>query len=261
MKRSLRLAAAILLGLPGLGWGYAYTTVTTDGTFKQNQTSGQPVVWRNPAQGITFNFGGSFNAAAGAALDEWNGVNTPLQYQVSPTVAQTCATDNFNSAGWGTLTCDDTPFGDALAITKRSYTQIGGTWYLREADIVLDQTRSWQVYSGPLRAGVEDFHRVILHELGHVLGLDHPDQAGQIVVAIMNSHTGNIDTLQDDDRQGVIRLYGSSTDGSGTSGSNSTGQAAGAPSGGGGGATILLAGLAGLGRLLTRARRTVSAKV
>jgi hypothetical protein len=255
VKYPLRFVGAILLGLPGLGWGYAYTTVIADGSFKQNQTTGDPVVWSNPLQGITFNFGGSLNAAASAALDEWNGVNTPLQYHANPGVAQTCADDSFNSAGFGALTCDNTPFGDALAITKRSYTQFGGTWYLREADIVLDKTRRWQVYSGPLRAGVEDFHRVILHELGHALGLDHPDQAGQIVVAIMNSRTGNIDTLQDDDRQGVIRLYGS-----GTGGSTSTGQAAGAPSGGGGGAAALLAGLAGLGRRLTRGRRVASTK-
>lgn len=37
-------------------------------TFKQNQPSGQPVVWRVPAQSITYNFGGSVNATAARAL-------------------------------------------------------------------------------------------------------------------------------------------------------------------------------------------------
>lgn len=137
------------------------------------------MVWRVPTQSITFNFGGGFNATAAGTLKEWNGVNTPLQYQQSAAVAQTCANDGFNSAGWGTHTSDDSPFGDALAITKRWYVQIGSTWYLREADIVLDQSRSWQVYSGSLRLGVNDFHPVMLHELGHVLDLAHPDQAGR----------------------------------------------------------------------------------
>ena len=52
--------------------------------------------------------------------------------------------------------------------------------------------KSWNSYRGNLRTSgatsVHDFMRVALHEFGHVLGLDHPDENGQRVTALMNSH-------------------------------------------------------------------------
>ncbi|MFL6541553.1 MAG: matrixin family metalloprotease [Chthoniobacterales bacterium] len=64
---------------------------------------------------------------------------------------------------------------------------------------------------------IQDFHRIALHELGHALGLDHPDQNHDDVhyvaprpppPAIMNSTETKFDVLQDDDIAGVRSLYG-----------------------------------------------------
>src|SRR5207248_2719444 len=41
----------------------------------------------------------------------------------------------------------------------------------------------------------------------HVLGLDHPDQAGQTVSAIMNSVVSDLDSLTSDDVNGAQALY------------------------------------------------------
>ena len=52
-----------------------------------------------------------------------------------------------------------------------------------------------------------DLHRVAIHEFGHFWGLDHPDERGQMVPAIMNSAVSSIDRLQPDDINGITALY------------------------------------------------------
>ena len=166
-------------------------------------------------------------------MDDWNAVGAALQYQSGNIAAQPCnGSDHINSAGWSFVTCNNQQFGDAIALTRRNYEQIGGTWYLSDADIVFDQSLTWNPhYAGPLRRDAQDFRRVILHELGHAFGLDHPDDAGQTVTAIMNSHTSDIDSLQQDDKNGILALYPIST----TSANDSTDQTAQTGGDGGGG--------------------------
>lgn len=216
LHRALGMAALLLL--PALAAGYAYTAPTPDGQgIQQNQTSGPPIIWYVPQQSFVFNFEADFNTQAISAMNEWNAVGTPMQWHLGTAAATPCnSSDNFNSAGWSNTTCDNKAFGDAVAVTKRSYEKIGGTWYLTDADIVFDHSLAWQPqFSGPLRNNEQDFHRVILHELGHALGLDHPDDAGQAVTAIMNSKTGEIDSLQQDDKLGINKLYPGSLTGAG----------------------------------------------
>jgi hypothetical protein len=105
-------------------------------------------------------------------------------------------------------------FGDAfgsstLATTLRTYQ--GST--IVETDVVFNNARSWNSYRGQLRDAqsggqLDDFHRVAIHEFGHVLGLDHPDEANQNVTAIMNAYESDIDALQADDIKGGQYLYG-----------------------------------------------------
>ena len=80
-----------------------------------------------------------------------------------------------------------------------------------ESDVVVNNTLLWNSYRGNARstggATLLDLRRVLLHEFGHVLGLEHPDDAGQVVPAIMNATIGNLDTLTDDDRAGARSIY------------------------------------------------------
>jgi hypothetical protein len=85
-----------------------------------------------------------------------------------------------------------------------------------EADILFNRNQSFDSYRGPLRFNasgwcIGDIRRVFIHELGHALGLDHPDQHGQHVDAIMNSVTSDRETLSTDDISGAQSIYGAPT--------------------------------------------------
>jgi len=79
--------------------------------------------------------------------------------------------------------------------------------------VVLNAQLCWDAYAGPLHrcqgtlGSAIDVHRVVLHELGHVLGLEHPDEGGQTVSAIMNHMVSDLDTLTADDQLGAQFLY------------------------------------------------------
>jgi len=86
--------------------------------------------------------------------------------------------------------------------------RLGNAW--TESDIIFNQTVTWDSYRGGLRPGIRDFQRVAIHEIGHLLGLAHPDEATppQTVRAIMNSTISEIDVAQPDDITGAQTLYG-----------------------------------------------------
>ena len=105
-------------------------------------------------------------------------------------------------------------FGDrfdstTLAITLQTF--VGAR--MIETDMVFNNSFNWNAYDGPLRRAttgggtLQDFQRVALHELGHVLGLGHPDEQGQSVAAVMNSRISDIDILQIDDIPGAYDIY------------------------------------------------------
>lgn len=94
--------------------------------------------------------------------------------------------------------------GSTLAVT--SLWAIGST--TTDADVIFNTAFTWNSYPGPLLPGVIDFRRVAAHEFGHVLGLGHPNQAGQNVSALMNSTVSNLDSITADDIAGAVALYG-----------------------------------------------------
>jgi len=93
---------------------------------------------------------------------------------------------------------------NTLAITLT--TSLGDN--LIESDLVFNTAYTWNSYRGNLNSQ-PDIQRVAIHELGHALGLIHPDEASppQNVTAIMNSRISYIDTMQSDDIAGAQLLY------------------------------------------------------
>ena len=147
----------------------------------------------------------SFNAVVTDAIVTWNGIVDRVQ--LAPVHGSTIAAgdgDEINHVFF-----DSTYYGESfgpgtLAISTR--------WTLNEtqrveADIIFNNAIEWDSYRGSGRDRW-DIRRVALHELGHVLGLDHPDARGQNVTALMNSIIDDVDSLQPDDILGAMALYG-----------------------------------------------------
>jgi hypothetical protein len=99
-----------------------------------------------------------------------------------------------------------------LAVTY--YTSSGGS--MIESDTLFNRAATFDSYRGPLQfvahgPAIADIRRVFLHEMGHTLGLGHPDTGGQRVTAVMNSIVSDQEVLASDDIAGGQSLYGAGT--------------------------------------------------
>jgi len=211
LSRLRRVACVALLG-GGLSVHVveAYVLLTTP-----------PTVWPDGTILMDLQLGGtlttplmdgsmSFNSVATNALATWNQTINTVKF----TVYANSPKPRENGDGINQVFFDSTLYGQSfgyglLAATTRW--SMGTT--RTEGDTVFNSTLRWDSYRGPRRslaAGVTiyDFQRVALHEFGHTLGLGHPNQAGQNVVALMNSGIADLDRLLIDDTNGAFFLYG-----------------------------------------------------
>ena len=167
---------------------------------------------------MTLSVGSGWNAVARDALTVWNhaGSNFGFRSTTSAGERPSCRVsdiDNRNVVVWGADFCGR-PWGEGTLAVAR-------TWYRTstrqtvDSDVIFNSNWSWSSYGGNLRRDAMDFGRVAIHEFGHVLGLDHPDDHGQSVSAIMNAFVSDIDTIQADDIAGVRGIYGADDGGGG----------------------------------------------
>jgi alpha-tubulin suppressor-like RCC1 family protein len=207
---SMKKLVAVALSLVALtrAWGYAFIT----------DIDGHPIKWIATTIPIQIKADNSAQLSDGhtrataiqAAMNDvsrgWNQYLGTIQFIPQITAAGTGTDDDgvnqifFSSTaynyGWDANTLAITT---AWAIGDRR----------TEADMIFNTAFTWDSYRNALKsAGPIDIERVALHELGHVLGLDHPDDYGQTKVAIMNSVISDLDSLQTDDIAGGQALYG-----------------------------------------------------
>jgi hypothetical protein len=152
----------------------------------------------------------SWNTAVAPAFGMWNAVVGRVQMTTVATASAVASHDGVNSIAFSSTVFGQSFGSHTLAVTYRSFTQNQVTV---EADILFNTAQQFDSYRGALRFGsngyaIADIRRVLLHELGHALGLDHPDTHGQHVTAVMNSIISNQETVSPDDKTGVQSLYG-----------------------------------------------------
>jgi hypothetical protein len=178
--------------------------------------NGAPISWNKnrtvlmhlslPQTGGPFLDGSAtFNASAEDALNIWNQHLIHMQFAVDRDSILPPASDDANTS----VVMSNTVYGDAFGKDVLAVTLVTPrNAILIEADVIFNSAIRWNSYRGPLNSA-QDFHRVALHEFGHVVGLDHPDEANpkQNVVAIMNSIISDIDNLQPDDIDGARAIY------------------------------------------------------
>jgi hypothetical protein len=151
-----------------------------------------------------------FNSSIENALLLWNQqiAGTQFTWTVAPSGTAASAGDGVNSMQFSSTVYGDKFGANVLAITLTN--TIGDA--ITENDVIFNTANKFNSYRDTSTvAGTEgyfDIHRIALHELGHVLGLGHPDDNNQNVVAIMNAHISTVDSLQADDVAGAVARYG-----------------------------------------------------
>jgi len=170
-----------------------------------------------PDGGLT-NDAANWDECATAGLAEWNSVLGPtgVSFSAVPGNRTPGAPDMANSIFFA----DDifgSPFGENVLAVAQSFVFLrDGIDETAESDVIFNNAAAFTCFRGPNSlgpipegpAGAAGLQRVGTHEFGHVLGLGHPDEAGQLVPAIMNAFVSDIDGLQVDDITGALTLYG-----------------------------------------------------
>ena len=138
-----------------------------------------------------------------AAVQEWNDVASSFKFDIRPQEVGDDPCQNKPGQIF-VIRTDLFPgnvcaFDEPLSGANYGWFKYGQGWGRIYINTILF---TWLSDNGP--------YRVLLHELGHALGLGHPNAAGQNVTAVMNTGflpTNNPDTLQPDDIAGVQALW------------------------------------------------------
>lgn len=205
LKRLLAGMALVALSLGALLSSYGYAFLGSHWF-----ASTVPVVVQLGSSDIPLADGSpSYDAVAENAMALWNEqiAGTQFTWTVVPPGSPASMGNGVNNVLLSSKVYGDNFGAGVLAVTL---TNSSGS-QTSETDVLFNNANAFNSYRSTAYAagavGFFDMHRIAIHELGHVLGLDHPDDHGQTVDAIMNSHITTLDCLQADDIAGAVSLY------------------------------------------------------
>ena len=152
---------------------------------------------------------GAWQAVIHDALDEWNNAGASFRFSTRPVRSTDDPCNMPNAVAViltepGRLCPGDGPMPGGEVSGRTEYGPgRRARVYINDADDFFGLSTQITLLV------VNPIFQYLVHEFGHVVGLSHPDQAGQRVAAIMNSDFGltDIETLLPDDIAGVRALY------------------------------------------------------
>ena len=210
-KSNSRFSTFLVLGwLFGFAWAEAVSGYVLEDSHWLTPTIQMRVQLGGPTDIVLADGSLDWNASIENAMELWNEqmAGTQFTWTVAPPTTPAADGDGISS-----MQFSDTVYGDDFGENVLAITLIDANGNANtETDILFNSANSFNSYRGfdTIFNGVSyfDIHRIALHELGHSLGLDHPDDFGQTVNAIMNAHVSLLYGLQADDINGVVALYG-----------------------------------------------------
>ncbi|XP_049360073.1 metalloendoproteinase 3-MMP-like [Solanum verrucosum] len=146
----------------------------------------------------------SVKAVFRRAFDKWSKV-TPLTFKETDSYRLADIRIGFFVRDHG----DDNPFDGPMKILAHAFAPPTGFFHL-------DGEENWVVDSEYLKEGTVDLESVAVHEIGHLLGLDHSSEKEAIMFPTLEDGTKKVE-LTRDDIEGVQMLYGSNPNYNGSS--------------------------------------------
>lgn len=164
-------------------------------------TSGQST-WGYDSSGAPSSVSAGAQSALNSAASTWGAQGGNFHFNnggASGNGTGACGggTDGSNTVGWGAQS------GSVLAVTCSWYSNSGNPKSAVEFDMEIDPDWNWTT-GNPIQV---DLQSVALHEFGHALGLNHSAQSSAVMYASYTQGT-NKRTPAQDDKDGLIALYG-----------------------------------------------------
>jgi hypothetical protein len=207
----LLLVCAVLLTAPAPSAGFELLRVGSTCGNSRN------LFWRLATVDVDARrLSAEYQALANEARQRWNQAVSGFRFESG--AGDFCSLDDaVTSLGFLDSDCGGGNLGDALAVTRLRWDDRSGE--LLDADTVFN------VNAG-LLLNQDIFRQVAMHELGHVMGLDHSDACGQsgvgtLMQSFLSTSAPRITRPTDDDIAGANAIYDPIQAGPPPEGSNS----------------------------------------